>query len=243
MALLKGLVVQLRIKVADFVFEINNIYPYCEQFVTDYLTEENPDCHITISPELLEKRKAKLREDYPVHYVEFLEIYRHICDYVVANGGMLMHGAVIEYDSCAYMFTAPSGTGKTTHIRQWKKLYGNKVGIINGDKPLIRFLNGEFIVYGTPWCGKEHYNRNTKAPLKGIVLLSRGEENSIEKINPDKFNAFLLKQIYMPKSPEGIMKSLDFADRLFTTVPVYSLKCNISTDAARVACEKLTELK
>ena len=176
-----------------------------------------------------------------MHYVEFLEIYRMICDFVVANGGMLMHGAVIKYDSAAYMFTAPSGTGKTTHIRQWKELYGDKVQIINGDKPLIRYLDGEFIAYGTPWCGKEHYNVNTKAPLKGIVLLSRGEENSIEAINPEKLNKFLLKQVYMPKSREGILNTLDFADKLFTTVPLYSLKCNISTDAARVACESITK--
>ncbi len=231
----------MRIKVADFVFEIANRYPYCEQFVTDYITDDEPDCYIEVSSEVLNKRKAKLASNYPMHYVEFLEIYRMICDFVVANGGMLMHGAVIQYESAAYMFTAPSGTGKTTHIRQWKKLYGDKVQIINGDKPLIRYLDGEFIAYGTPWCGKEHYNVNTKAPLKGIVLLSRGEENSIEAINPEKLNKFLLKQVYMPKSREGILNTLDFADKLFTTVPLYSLKCNISTDAARVACEAITK--
>ncbi len=231
----------MRIKVADFVFEVNNRYSYYEKFLRPYITEEEPNCHIAIANEVLEKRKAKLSSDYPMHYIEFLEIYRVICDYVVANGGMLMHGAVIEYNSNAYMFTAPSGTGKTTHIRLWKKLYGDKVHVINGDKPLMRFIDGECIVYGTPWCGKEHYNRNVKAPLRGIVLLSRGEENSIERISPDKFNAFLLKQVYMPKSREGMLKSLDFADKLFSTVPLYSLKCNISTDAARVACEMITK--
>ena len=231
----------MRIKVADFVFEINNHYHYSEKFVKNYLTDEEPDCYIDISQEVLDARKAKLKEDYPIHYVEFLEIYRVICDYVVAHGGMLMHGAVIEYENNAYMFTAPSGTGKTTPIRQWKKLYGDKVQILNGDKPLMRYIDGEFFVYGTPWCGKEHYNRNAKAPLKAIVLVSRGEENSIERILPDKFNAFLLKQVYMPKSREGIMQSLDFADRLFTSVPLYSLKCNISTDAARVACSEITK--
>ncbi len=231
----------MRIKVADFVFEINNRYPYCERFTGKYLTEEEPDCRIEIPLEVLKKRQAKLSSDYPLHYIEFLEIYRVICDYVVANGGMLMHGAVIEYEDKAYMFTAPSGTGKTTHIKLWKRLYGDKVHVINGDKPLMRFIDGEYMVYGTPWCGKEHYNRNVKAPLRGIVLVSRGEENSIEQISPDKFNAFLLKQVYMPKSREGVLKSLDFADRLFSAVPLYSLKCNMSLDAARVACEGITK--
>ncbi len=231
----------MRIKVADFVFEINNIYPYCEQFVTEYLTDEAPHFTINITEDILLKRKEKLKADYPIHYMEFLEIYRHICDFVTAQGGMLMHGAVIGFEGSAYMFTAPSGTGKTTHIKQWQKLYGNKVSIINGDKPLIRQMGNDFIVYGTPWCGKEHFNCNTQAPLKGIVLLSRGKENSISKINPADFNAFLLRQVYMPKNPEGVMKSLDFADRLFSSVPLYNLKCNISTDAARVACEEITK--
>lgn len=231
----------MRIKVADFVFEIKNRYPYCEQFVKAYLSEEEPDCFIEIASEVLEKRKAKLRDNYPLHYIEYLEIYRRICDYVISHGGILMHGAVIEYNSKAYMFTAPSGTGKTTHIRQWKKLYGDKVKIVNGDKPLVRYINGEFIAYGTPWCGKEHYNRNVKAPLCGIVLLSRGEENSIERINPEEFNAFLLRQIYMPKNSDGIASTLEFASQLFSQVPLYSLKCNISPDAARVACEGITK--
>ncbi|MBR5535466.1 MAG: hypothetical protein IKU60_02325 [Clostridia bacterium] len=231
----------MRIKVADFVFEINNKYTYCEKFLTDYVTKEEPHCSITVSDETIQVKKAKLDPKYPVHYIEFLEIYREICNYVIENGGILMHGAVIEYEGNAYMFTAPSGTGKTTHIRQWQTLYGDKVKIINGDKPLIRYSGDNFIAYGTPWCGKEHYNINASAPLKGIVLLSRGEENSIERISSDEFNKFLLKQIYLPKNRDGIAKVLDVADKLLTTVPLYSLKCNISTEAARVAMEGITK--
>ncbi len=231
----------MRIKVADFVFEIDNRSSYSEKFTGAYLTEEEPDCYISVPRETLEKRRAERLSEYPLHYIEFLEIYRRICDYVIENGGILMHGAVIEYNHGAYMFTAPSGTGKTTHIRQWKKLYGDKVQIVNGDKPLMRYIDGEFMVYGTPWCGKEHFNRNVKVPLKGIVLVARGEENLIERISPDQFNQFLIRQVYLPKNSEGILKSLDFADRLFTTVPLYRLECNISVDAARVACEAITK--
>lgn len=226
----------MRIKVADFVFEIDNKYSYSEKFVTDYLTDECPDYHIAIDEDFLKKRQATLPER-PLQYIEFLEIYRKICDFIISKDGILMHGAVIGFDGNAYMFTAPSGTGKTTHINQWKKLYGDRVSIINGDKPLIRHIDGEYVVYGTPWCGKEHFNTNTKAPLKGIILLSRAPENSIETIQPDKFNPFLLKQVYLPKAGSGRVKTLEFVDKMFAQVPLYSLKCNISTDAARVASE------
>lgn len=230
----------MRIKVADFVFEIHNKYQYSEKFVCDYLTDEAPDYVIELTDEELKIAQEKALNNSPVHYLEFLEIYRKISDYITGIDGILMHGAVISFDDGAYMFTAPSGTGKTTHIRQWKKLYGDRVGIVNGDKPIIRHIEGEFYAYGTPWCGKEHLNSNTRLPLKGIVLLSRGEKNEIERLPSDSFNKFLFRQIYMPASSPLVAKALEFADKLFTTVPLYSLKCNISTDAARVACEAIT---
>ena len=226
----------MRIKVAGFVFEINNRYSYSEQFVTDYLTDEEPDCHISLDEEFLLKRQEK-SPDKPLHYLEFLEIYRVICDYITEIDGILIHGAVIEFDNNAYMFTAPSGTGKTTHIKQWKKLYGSRVKIVNGDKPIIRLIGDEFFAYGTPWCGKEHFNRNTKVPLRGIVVLTRSDENFIELVPPSEFNQFLLKQLYMPKKISAKLKTLDIADKLFEKVPLYRLGCNISTEAARVACE------
>ncbi len=228
----------MRIKVADTVFEINNKYPYSEKFVSAYVTDEEPEHYIDLSEEFLNNAFVA-SQSYSVEYTEFLEIYRAICNYMLTKDTFLMHGAVIEYDGSGYMFTAPSGTGKTTHIRQWHKAFGNRVKVVNGDKPLIRYKDGEFIVYGTPWCGKEHYNRNTSVPLKGIVLVSRGEENFIEEIDPTKFNLFLVKQLYLPKDPSSRIKILELGDKLFTTVPLYHLKCNISTDAARLACEKI----
>lgn len=229
----------MRIKVADTVFDINNKFPYCEQFMTDYLTDEEADFFIDLDIEFLEKKRSLKPDGFHIGYTEYLEIYRVICEYITNRDGMLMHGAVIEYEGAAYMFTAPSGTGKTTHIKQWKKAFRDKVKIINGDKPIIRLVDGEYIVYGTPWCGKEHYNRNTKAPLRGIVLLSRGEENSISKVSSEIFNEFLIKQVYIPKNPQKMIKALDFADKMFQSVPLYSLKCNISPDAARVACNEI----
>lgn len=231
----------MRIKVADTVFEIANKYSYWEKFVTDYVTDEAVDCYIDLDESFLEE--ANRRNGSPIStmgYTEYLETYRKICEYILENrDGILMHGAVIEFEGCGYMFTAPSGTGKTTHIRQWHKAYGNKVRVVNGDKPILRFVDGEFIAYGTPWCGKEHYNRNTRVPLKGIVMVTRGEENVIRQVPTDEFDSFLLKQIYLPKNINGAIKTLDFAEKLFSTVPVYRLACNISTDAARVACEKI----
>ncbi len=232
----------MKIKVAGFVFEIKNKFPYMEQFMTDYLTDDVPDETIDITMDELETLKAKYPAS-PLHYIEYLETYRVICDYIVAHDGALMHGAVIEYEGNAYMFTATSGTGKTTHIKLWKELYKDNVRILNGDKPLIRYINGSFVAYGTPWCGKEHYNVNASAPLKGIVLLTRGEENEVEQLDSKVFNKALFRQIYMPKSPMLIIKVAEFADKLFSGVPLYLLKCNMNIEAAQVASDAIANKK
>jgi hypothetical protein len=235
--------VYLRIKIADFVFEVETIYPYAESAASAYITDEEPDLSFSISPETIENRRLKRGENaFSPEYTEWLEIYRIISAFVTKHDGILMHGAVIEFDGGAYMFTAPSGTGKTTHIRQWRKLYGSRVHIVNGDKPLIRRIDGEFFAYGTPWCGKERWNRNTKAPLKGIALVERGEENSIERVNPGDHLPFLLRQVYFHRDGvEYTLDAMDFLNDMLEKVPLYKLQCNISTDAALVASEMMTK--
>ncbi len=224
----------MKIKVAGVVFDIKNMYPYAERAAKDYLTDEQADCLIEITEEQIAKAGEKSPDFSPV-YNEWLEIHRQVCRYFEERDGIMMHGAVISYEGAAYMFTAPSGTGKTTHVKQWQKLCGNKVGIINGDKPIIRLIDGKYFAYGTPWCGKEHFNENTCLPLRGIAILSRAEENSIERVDAAKCLKQLLNQVYIHKTPECVANTLDFIDKMFAAVPIYSLKCNISVEAAELA--------
>ena len=233
--------VYLRIKIADYIFEIDPHYEYSLKAAEGYHTDEKPDHYIDIDKEYIIKKHEENENSFSPAYTEWLEIYREISAYIEEHDGILMHGAVIGFEGAAYMFTAPSGTGKTTHISQWKKLYGDKVTVINGDKPIIRNIDGTFYVYGTPWCGKEHLNENTKAPLKGIAIVSRDAENSVERIDASKYLPVLFRQIYFHNTANCISNAMDFLDKMLTQVPLYSLKCNISTDAARVACEAMTK--
>ncbi len=229
----------MRLKIADTVFEVFPHYKYSEKSAEGYLTDEEADHAINITKETIEKQMQS-GESFSPAYTEWLEIYRAICTYFEERDGIMMHGAVIGFENSAYMFTAPSGTGKTTHVRQWMSLYGDKVTVINGDKPIIRRIDGQYIVYGTPWCGKEHYNINTKMPLKGIAILSRGEKNSIVRVKAADYLPQLLRQVYIHKTSVCALNAMDFMDKMFTEVPIYSLACNISTEAAEVAREAMT---
>ena len=233
----------MRIKIADYVFEISPHYEYSLKAAQGYKTDEESVYSIDIDKEYIIKKHEENENSLSPAYTEWLEIYREISAYIEEHDGILMHGAVIGFDGGAYMFTAPSGTGKTTHIAQWQKLYGDRMYVINGDKPILRNIDGTFYAYGTPWCGKEHLNMNTKAPLKGIAILSRASENSIERVDAGKYLPTLFKQIYFHNNALCISNAMDFLDKMLSSVPLYSLRCNISTDAAKVACEAMTDKK
>ena len=153
---------------------------------------------------------------------------------------LLMHGATIEYDGKAYIFTAPSGTGKSTHIALWKKFLGDKVSVITGDKPEVSFDEGKVYVHGAPWCGKEGWQINTSAPLAGVCVVERGEKNSIESIHPGENIELFMSQLYLTDEPDYLIKVVDLFKKMAEAVPFYKLKCDISEEACKCSFEKLT---
>ena len=151
-----------------------------------------------------------------------------------------MHGAVIGYHGKAYAFIAPSGTGKSTHIRLWKRCIGNEVFPVNGDKPILKLENDVFHAYGTPWAGKEGWQTNVGLPLGGICIVSRGRSNSIEALTPDSSLAMLMRQIYIPPIMPAAIESMELVDKLVGKVPVFRLFCDMSEEAVKTSFEALT---
>lgn len=206
----------------------------------DYLTDGPADMAVTITPDDIEHEKTiNVREaqlegivvvDYPDSYLETLAVYRKIVTKMLEFDTFLMHGAVVAEGDKAWLFTAPSGTGKTTHINLWlKNIPGSYV--VNGDKPLIH-VGDECTVYGTPWAGKERMNRNVGVKLCGIVVLNRGLENHIEKVPMTQILPVLIQQSYRPKTKPELEKTLLLLSRLGRKIPMYQLYCNMNDEAA-----------
>ena len=129
--------------------------------------------------------------------------------------------------------TARSGVGKTTHLSLWLKEFSD-VHILNGDKPILRCIDGVIYAAGTPWRGKEGYGINEMLPLKGIAFLERAEKNSAERVKPDSAVLPLISQIYVPHGA-GAGKVLSLANKIVTTVPAFRFKVNMDSEAAHVA--------
>ena len=151
------------------------------------------------------------------------------------HDGMYIHGAVVLYKGLAYLFTATSGTGKSTHVQLWKQLLGDRVRILNGDKPLLRRINGRIMVCGSPWRGKEGWGENTDAPLCGIFVLRRSTADRVEQLSDLEILDELLCATIYPEDPELTQKLLELIGHIMESVPVRALYCTPNLSAAQTA--------
>ena len=201
---------QFTIGLAGLLIEIDTVSPRTCVYCMDYLQEGKPDIRIKVTEkdvenELLECESEGIRKNRIG--LETMCAYRKITESVIDYGIVLMHGAVIAVGNCAYMFSAPSGTGKTTHIRLWLR-NANCAYVVNGDKPLIKVEEDMLIACGTPWSGDERMNTNTMKPLKSIIFMERSENNRIEKLSFQQAYPYLIQQTYIPHNKEMAIKVL-----------------------------------
>lgn len=228
---------------ADKYIEINSVYDELKAFFKDYIvTDVTPDISVSLSHEdITAEQEATSENQFSPTYLETLALLRKLAEILPSRSRILMHGASISYNEHAYLFTAPSGTGKSTHIRLWKKYLGDDVKIVNGDKPFIS-LEDEPMIYGSPWAGKENWHRNCKMPLKGICFMQRGTTNSIRRIEANECLSLLFKQVYLPADTLAAGLTLELVDMLIKKVPLYILTCDMSEDAVKCSFETLTGL-
>lgn len=230
-------------KIADLTVGISCKHSLIESMCREYLTEVAPMFCVRAS----EEHKEKLRnyflgfsEVFSDDYLESVAISECIADEVFNYDAAVFHAALISFDGQGVAFAAPSGTGKSTHIKLWRRLFGSRVECINGDKPLFLFRDGKFFGAGTPWCGKENWGCNKTVPLKAVCFIERAEQNSISPLTENReIMSRLFLQLVMPEEQRLMVKYLEFANKMINTVPFFLLRCNIDVGAARVAHDNI----
>lgn len=235
-----------QIALAGKIIEIHSLYSYIKEYCKGYITEgQLPDFVVETQMQEIDFEKKKSAEgsriegirerEYADEYLETLAIYRKIATKMLDYDIFLFHGSVIAVDGIGYLFTAKSGTGKSTHARLWRELFGERAVMINDDKPLIQITDHGVLAYGTPWDGKHHLSSNTGVPLKAICILNRSEINEITGIDKREVLPILCQQSYRPSDPTALMKTLSLVDKLGDSVKLYRLKCNMEPEAARIS--------
>lgn len=231
-----------RYKIADIVFDAKLIYGYTEKLCKKY--EYDGDEPVKFVAEVTQediKAEQVLAEEFPPAYLESLALFRKLCNYCLKNAnGIVFHSSAIAVDGNAYLFTAPSGTGKSTHSRLWRELLGDRAFMVNDDKPMVRYEDGAFYVYGTPWNGKHKLDTNCKVKIKAICAISQAKENSIRKATTSEMLITILNQTIRPQDQEDMDKLLKLIEKMLTEVELYKLGCNISREAAELSYKTMS---
>lgn len=224
-------------KIADLYVGIDYRHPTMTKQAKPYLSEDKPEI-VDIVTWASDESIKDLQETYPV----FSE---NDCEYMLTGngfysellhfGGLMIHASAVVYKGGAYLFSADSGTGKSTHTQLWLKAFGDEAKILNDDKPAVRIIDGKAYAYGTPWSGKTDWNLNVRADLKGICFLERAKENTIRRAAAGEVISDLLRQTIRPQKEENMDKLLENIDALLKIVPVYKMGCNMDVSAAEVS--------
>lgn len=233
------------IEIAGVPVRIECGYAKNKDFFRDYITDKEPLFTAAPDEEDLQKILTVLREteefkrhpniSYSRDFLENNAIHSLLAEKLLNFNVLLMHGSAVVMDGEAYIFTAKSGTGKSTHTRFWLENFKDRAYIINDDKPMLRIEGGSVTVYGTPWDGKHRLSRNTSAPLKAIIYLTRDEKNHIEPYSKKDAFSVIFSQCYRSENRDSIMKIFELEKELLSSVGLYKLGCNTDPSAAAVA--------
>lgn len=229
---------------ADRVMEITSIYDKVHNYCKGYETDEPVDFSVAITLNDIDFEKEKTYSEYtyeglkapnfPDDLLEITAVYRKIGEKMPDYDTVIFHGSSISVDGQGYLFTAKSGTGKSTHTKLWRELLKDKAIMINDDKPLIH-IGDKVTIYGTPYNGKHRIGNNISAPLKAICILKRAEENHIKRISKTQAYAMILQQVYRPYDKIQLAKTLKLVDKMVDKVEFYELACNMDIQAAEIA--------
>lgn len=226
-------------KIAGCIVEYEPIYPLLKNQMEAYrIDEQKIDMKLTITKEFCEIKQQE-NPHLTLEQCEYIYAGSQFYNKLINLGGFLLHASAVVVDNKAYLFSADSGTGKSTHTKLWQKCFGDKALIINDDKPAIKIENGICYAYGTPFSGKTDENLNMKVPLQAICFLERGKDNSIDLIPTKDALPLILKQTIFPKKQDTINHFFDMLDVVLTKTPIYQMKCNISKEAALMAYDKM----
>ena len=228
--------------IAGVTVNVSTEYDGFHIFARDYVSRGASDFDVAASRDDIEFERSQPGGDLcDDSYLEALAVFRKISERMPDYDAFLFHCSALSVHGFGYVFAAPSGTGKSTHAALWRKFLGERLVMVNDDKPMIRSGINVAEVYGSPFNGKHNLGSNIHVPLRSVCILRRGDTNHIEEITHAKAYPFLLRQTYRPYDKLSLAKTLSLLDRLKNSVRFYELHCNMNPDAAKVSWEAMSQ--
>lgn len=210
--------------------------PFNEKILETYLYSENEKADITLSiPKEMEAEHEIFVRTNIWNYLAFEDV-------LINHQAFILHSSFISWQNNGILFTAPSGTGKSTQADLWKKY--EDADIYNGDRTIIRKIDGKYYGFGSPYAGSSGIYRNESAPIKAIVVIDQGPDNVIRRLRGREAFLPLFRETLMNTwNKEYMEKMTDLLMDAACQIPVYHLSCRPDQDAVNtVKNEILKEL-
>ena len=236
---------QFTIEIAGLVTRVQPMFFSTREYCRPYLSESEPDFFVEVTESDLIYEQAMLEQEaieeglrirkFTDPFLERNTIQRKIAEELLKYNTILLHGSTVAVDGAAYLFTAPCGTGKSTHTRFWRETFGERCIMVNDDKAFLQLTSDGVRAYGSPWSGKHGLHTNICLPLKGICFLSRGSENIIQKAQPAEYLGQLQHQSMIPEEPAGRELALHLVEMLSRQMPLWEMECTKDPAASLVS--------
>ena len=240
---------QFCLEIAGQVAAVTSLFESTPHHFSRYLTDRDTDFSIVITPDDLrfEQHDADVeaaeegfrQRNFPDPFLERAAIQRQFAEYLLERNTILLHGSTLALDGKGYLFTARSGTGKSTHTRLWREVFGSRVQMVNDDKPFAQISATGITVWGSPWSGKHGLDTNIGVPLAGICLLERRSKNIIRQAEPAQLKELL--KGFRPRTEAQAASYEALLEQLLQQIPLWHLYCNKNPDAATIAFEAMSK--
>ncbi len=241
---------EFTIQIAGHTAAVTSLFDSTRDYCRKYLTEDPPEYTIAVTRRDLdfeqeflaqEARQEGLRlRTFPDPFLDRASIQRKMAECLVKNNVLLFHGSLVALDGEGYLFTAKCGTGKSTHTRLWRQVFGDRAVMVNDDKPFLTVLEDGILASGAPWSGKHGLDANVTVPLKGICILERGRENRIRPASREEAAAVVWEQVCPPLLEENQEIFHSLAESLVEKGRFFHMTCTKDPDAAVVAQGAMT---
>ena len=236
-------------KIAGQVGRITSLFDSTRDYCGRYLTEEPADFSYTVTREDIQAQQEALLEEarqegirkriFTDPFLERAAIQQAFAEHLFDHNTLLCHGSTVAVDGRAYLFTAKCGTGKSTHTRLWRQVFGERAIMVNDDKPFLKLAKSGVLACGAPWSGKHGLDTNITVPLGGICILERGTENHLRPMDPQEALPRLLHETYCPQDPQKAFRFHVLVEQLANTVPLWHMTCTKDPQAALTAYEAM----
>ena len=237
------------IQIAGLAVDVQPLFISTREYFRAYLSEREPeilievlDSNLVYEQQMLDlealEEGLKFRQ-FTGPFLERAAIQRKVAVALLGKDTLMIHGSTVSVDGGAYLFAAPCGTGKSTHTRLWREIFGSRAVMVNDDKPFLTISSSGVIAHGSPWSGKHGLDTNISVPLRGICLLRRGSDNRITQVTAEDCYDELLHYCFAPENDILREKANTLVKELVHSIPLWRLECNKEPYAALVSYQAM----